>query len=80
MGVRAGLPDLLLLIDGHLRGLELKRDRGARVSPEQRAMHRELTEAGAIVATALGIDEALDIMTSWGAFRPGLLKAGKTTQ
>ena len=30
MGVRAGLPDLLLLIEGRLHGLELKRERGGR--------------------------------------------------
>ena len=27
MGTKAGLPDLLLLIDGRMHGLELKRDR-----------------------------------------------------
>ena len=47
MGVRAGLPDLLLLIEGRLHGLELKRERAERVSPAQRAMHDEQRSAGA---------------------------------
>ena len=54
LGARAGLPDILLLIDGKLHGLELKCDRGGRLSPEQRAMHRELTAAGAIVVKPRG--------------------------
>lgn len=70
MGVRPGVPDLLLLIGGRLHGLELKRERGGAVSPEQVAMHDELTAAGAIVATARGIDEALGLLEQWGALQP----------
>ena len=70
MGVRAGLPDILLVIDGRLHGLELKRQRGGRLSPEQIAMHAELTAAGAVVAVARGLDAALNILESWGALLP----------
>ena len=70
MGVRAGLPDLLLLIEGRLHGLELKRELGGRVSPAQRAMHDELRAAGAIVETAKGLNEALGVLTTWGALLP----------
>lgn len=70
MGVRAGLPDFLLLITGRLYGLELKRERGAAISPAQREMHAALISAGAIVATARGLDEVLEILTAWGAFKP----------
>ena len=70
MGVRAGLPDLLLLIEGRLHGLELKRERGGRVSPAQQAMHDELRAAGAIVETAKGLNEALGVLTTWGALLP----------
>ncbi len=70
MGVRAGLPDVLLLIDGRLHGLELKRERGGHVSQAQRAMHDELRGAGAVIATARGIDEALGVLETWGALLP----------
>ena len=69
MGVRAGLPDFLLVIGGRLHGLELKRQRGGRVSLDQRAMHDELVTAGAIVAVARGLDDALAILEQWGAFK-----------
>jgi hypothetical protein len=70
MGVRPGLPDFLLLIDARLYGLELKRDRGGRVSADQAAMHAELIDAGAVVAVARGLDQALAILTDWGALGP----------
>ena len=70
MGVRAGLPDLLLVIEGRLHGLELKRERGGRVSPAHQAMHDELRAAGAIVETAKGLNEALGVLTTWGALLP----------
>ena len=78
MGVRAGLPDILLSINGRLHGLELKRERGGRVSPEQIAMHAELTAAGAIVATAQGLDKAILIPTAWGVLRG--LRTPSTTE
>jgi len=68
MGTKPGLPDFLLLISGRLYGLELKRESGGRVSPDQIAMHAELTTAGAVIAVARGLDHAIDLLTSWGAF------------
>jgi len=70
MGVKPGLPDFFLLIDGRLCGLELKRARGGHVSSDQKAMHAEMVSAGAVIAVAKGLDEALNILTSWGAFQP----------
>lgn len=70
MGTRAGVPDVLLVIDGRLHGLELKRERGGVISAEQRAMHAELQEAGAIIETARGLDEALEVLEQWGALMP----------
>ena len=70
MGVTPGVPDIVLCIDGRMYALELKRDHGGSLSPDQRAMHKRLEASGAFVATASGLDEALAILTMWGAFRP----------
>lgn len=68
MGSRAGIPDLLLMRAGQLYALELKRD-GGRVSDAQREAMAELSAAGAIVAVAYGLDEALAQLTAWGLLR-----------
>jgi hypothetical protein len=65
LGVKAGTPDLLLVREGRLYCLELKSDRG-RLSPAQVACHRDLREAGATIAVATGIDQALTILGAWG--------------
>ena len=70
MGLKAGVPDLALVIGGRAYFLELKRERGGRLSPEQIAMHAELRAAGAVVETAIGLDHALAVLTAWGVFRP----------
>lgn len=68
LGVRAGVPDLVLVREGHFYGLELKAERG-RVSDVQAAMLAELEAAGATVAVAYGLDDALDTVTRWGLLR-----------
>lgn len=67
MGTRAGVPDFLLIIDGRTYGLELKRHDG-RLSPEQRECHAAIEAAGGLVHTAHSIDEALTVLSAWGAF------------
>jgi hypothetical protein len=68
LGWLAGIPDLLLLKAGKLRGLELKR-KGGRLSADQIATHAAMREAGAEVCTVFGIDEALDRLAEWGLLR-----------
>ena len=68
LGTRAGMPDLLLLRAGRLYGLELKRA-GGRVSPAQSAMLASLEAAGATVAIAYGLDDALGRLLAWGLIR-----------
>ena len=68
MGAKPGVPDLLFLIGGKLYGLELKRDRGGRLSPDQIAMHSDITAAGAVVEVAHGLDEALSVLDAWGVW------------
>lgn len=68
LGVKAGIPDVLILYRGHLYGLELKADAG-RVSPEQKSMADALGAAGATVSVAFGLDAALAQLTAWGVMR-----------
>jgi hypothetical protein len=67
-GVRSGLPDVILIHDGRVFGLELKAQ-GGRLSPAQQTAHEELRRAGAQVATAIGIDEALAQLETWALLR-----------
>jgi hypothetical protein len=67
-GVQAGTPDLILIKEGRTYGLELKADKG-RVSLVQAKAHEEMRAAGAEVATATGIDEAIKQLKVWQLLR-----------
>jgi hypothetical protein len=71
LGTRAGTPDLLIVADGRACFLELKAPRG-RVSAAQRECHTALRAAGATVAVANNIDEAVELLESWEILRPNL--------
>jgi hypothetical protein len=71
LGVVAGAPDLLIVADGRAYFLELKAPRG-RVSAAQHECHEALRAAGASVAIADNIDEALELLQSWEILRPNL--------
>ena len=58
MGVRAGVPDIIAIKGGQCYALELKAPDG-RLTPVQRDAHAALAAAGATVAVAYGLDEAL---------------------
>lgn len=75
LGVQAGWPDLLIVTGGVLHGLELKTATG-RLSPAQVAAHERLRAAGARIAVAYGLDEALDQLTRWGVLRVARPRAG----
>jgi VRR-NUC domain-containing protein len=68
LGVIAGVPDLLLVYSGKIYALELKATKG-RLSPAQIRTHEQMRQAGATVATATGIDEALEQLELWGLLR-----------
>lgn len=57
-GVRAGVPDLILVRDGHPWGLELKKPKG-RLSEAQLKFQQEWMNAGASWLVAYGLDDAL---------------------
>jgi hypothetical protein len=69
LGTRAGIPDLLIVYRGQLYALELKTESG-RLTDTQSATHEEMKRAGVIVATAYGIDAALEQLCVWGLLRP----------
>jgi hypothetical protein len=67
-GVRPGTPDLILIKEGKSFALELKAT-GGRLSPAQHEAHDELRRAGAEVATAVGIDDAIGELEQWQLLR-----------
>jgi hypothetical protein len=71
LGVTRGTPDLLIVADGRAYFLELKAPR-SRVSAAQHECHEALRAAGASVAIADNIDEALELLQSWEILRTNL--------
>jgi hypothetical protein len=67
-GVRAGVPDVILIHDGRTYGLEIKRE-GGRPSESQLACLAAMERAGAYTAVAEGLDRALACLESWGLLR-----------
>jgi hypothetical protein len=68
IGAKPGLPDLFLLRQGKLYGLELKPE-GGRLSPTQSTAHVLLRQAGATINTAIGIDDAIRQLETWGLLK-----------
>lgn len=65
MGVKAGVPDFVILGPGLVAFLEVKRP-GSYLSPSQRAMAQELESAGYSVTVVRSVDEAIDKLEMWG--------------
>lgn len=68
LGVVAGVPDIIAVRDGRMFALELKAP-GGTTSADQDAAQAALHAAGATVATATGLDEALAQLEAWGLLR-----------
>ena len=56
MGVKPGVPDIIIVYRGRVVAIELKSEKG-RLSPAQKLMHAQLSVAGALVYTATRIEE-----------------------
>lgn len=68
LGVKAGIPDVLIFYRAQIFGLELKADSG-RLTPIQRQALNEMEVAGARTAVAHSLDEALVTLECWGVLR-----------
>jgi hypothetical protein len=68
LGVRAGVSDLILLRDGRAFALELKTARG-RPTAAQMQFLSEFRAAGGEASIAIGLDQALRTLETWGLLR-----------
>jgi hypothetical protein len=68
LGLRPGVPDIVLVRDGRTYGLELKAP-GGRSSEAQIRAHEELRAAGAEVAVCVGLDAAIKQLGDWQLLR-----------
>jgi hypothetical protein len=65
LGVRAGVPDVIVVKDGRTYALELKSP-GGRLTAAQNAAHAALRAAGATVVTSYSLDDAISMLEEWG--------------
>jgi hypothetical protein len=72
LGLKPGVPDILILDCGRAYWLELKAPRG-QVSQVQRACHVQILHAGCPVAIIKSVDQVLPQLMHWGvALKPGV--------
>ena len=65
IGVRAGVPDLMIIVKNNLIFIELKRTKGGVLSEYQKEWNKELNNCNGIFAyVANGCDEAIKIIES----------------
>lgn len=71
MGVRKGASDIGFILPPHGRAGMLECKSGKNTpTPEQEQFGAEVDAAGGLFAVAWNIDQALGILTAWGAIRP----------
>jgi hypothetical protein len=68
LGVVAGVPDVIAIHAGQTYALEIKSDSG-RITAAQVLVQNALRAAGAQVATAYGLDAALEQLERWNLLR-----------
>jgi len=66
LGALPGWPDMGVFWAGRVVLVELKRERGWQLSPEQKALHQRLAVAGFRVAVCHTVVEALDAVAAAG--------------
>jgi hypothetical protein len=65
MGLRAGFPDLVVIINKQFICIEMKRRKNFEVSKEQKAWHIALNETQVPAYVCHGSDEAIDLITQY---------------
>ena len=65
MGMRKGVPDLVILHSGGIMGLEVKSP-GGTLSREQKEFRVEWERAGGIYAVARSVEEGRALLEEWG--------------
>lgn len=63
-GVKAGVPDVILVHRGYFYGLELKASKG-RLSEAQHVAHSQIHDAGGIVVVCHSIEEVETALRAW---------------
>ena len=65
MGMKAGVPDLVLIVDGQFIGIELKTTKG-RPSKSQVRCFNSIHDAGAIVHVCNSLEQVVDVLRGLG--------------
>ena len=65
MGVKPGVPDIMVIDGGRAIFIELKAPRG-QVSEAQRECHRSIRRAGSGVRVCKTLDEVISALEEWG--------------
>ena len=81
MGVRPGVSDFVIVVDGLVHFLELKTDKG-RLSVDQMCFAEDAQRAGGTFHVAHSLDDVIDTLNGIGALRVVLKRAcgGRETQ
>jgi hypothetical protein len=75
MGMRKGVPDLVILRSGRIMGLEVKSP-GGTLSREQKEFRVEWERAGGIYAVARSVEEGRALLEEWGVAPRGPDRSG----
>ncbi len=64
IGLKLGVPDILIIHEGRAHWIELKTARG-RVRAQQHELHEALRAAGCFCATCLSLEEVNIVLCNW---------------
>lgn len=65
MGMKAGVPDIVLCANGKFIGLEVKKE-GEYLRPTQRHIHQRIKDAGGKVYTVRSIEDVEEVLAAVG--------------
>jgi hypothetical protein len=78
-GVKAGIPDILVIVDGEHTFIEVKTEKG-RLRSAQKETHFKIIQAGGVVVTVYGLKQALEILENLGIISPPSVRNVKEKQ